>query len=177
MYPFIRMAWQSWRHRSQPLEAFGTHVSRHLCWPWDIDVFRELNNGRALTLYDLGRVPWSRRIGFTAALRREGCAVAVAGASVRYRRRIRVFAAIEMRTRALGWDDRFMYSEQSMWVGGACAGHVLIRSAATAGQGIVPPARLMASMGIEGPSPALPPWVLAWVQADAARPWPPMAGA
>lgn len=175
MYPVARMAFQLWRHRADPsLGLFETHESRHLCWPWDLDVWGELNNGRTLTLYDLGRIPWFRRIGLDPALRREGWQVAVAGASVRWRRRVRAFDRLAMRTRALGWDARFVYIEQSLWRGGECASHVLIRSAASDKGGIVPPARLLAAIGHHEPSPPLPAWVQAWIAADGERPWPPM---
>ena len=177
MYPVLRLAFQLWRHRvDPPLPLDGVHESRHLCWPWDLDVWNELNNGRTLTLYDLGRLPWSRRTGLAAALRGRGWAMAVAGASVRYRRRVRAFDRIAMRSRALGWDDRFFYFEQAMWVRGHCASHVLLRSAATSKAGIVPPAEVLAALGHRGGPPPLPPWVREWIAAEAHRPWPPMAG-
>ena len=75
------------RAGSLPLD--GTHVSRHICWPWDLDLWLELNNGRTLTLFDLGRMPLARRTGLEAALRAHGWGLTVAGVSVRYRRRIR----------------------------------------------------------------------------------------
>jgi hypothetical protein len=40
--------------------------------------------------------------------------MAVAGNSLRYRRRVRAFHRLEMRSRLLGWDARFLYVEQSM---------------------------------------------------------------
>ena len=147
-------------------------MSHHLCWPWDLDLWIELNNGRTLTLYDLGRVPAARRIGVDRALAAQGWSMVVAGASVRYRRRIRAFDRLEMRTRALGWDDRFLYTEQSIWVRGHCANHILVRSAVTGGDGIVAPERLAEVLGL-GKSPDLPDWVRAWIGADATRPWPP----
>lgn len=176
MYPFLRLPWQMWRHRGDPpLGPFGTHVSRHVCWPWDLDFWAELNNGRTLTLFDLGRVPLSSRIGLTAALARRGWGMAVAGAMVRYRRRVRAFARIEMRSRCVGWDRRFLYVEQAMWVRGECTSHALLRMAVTGGAGIVPPAEAMAEVGVDPVSPVLPDWVEAWIAAEQARPWPPMA--
>ena len=69
MYPALRLAWQMIRHhRAAALPVTGTHVSHHLCLPWDIDPWRELNNGRTLTLFDLGRIPLARRTGLIAAL-------------------------------------------------------------------------------------------------------------
>jgi len=179
MYPFIRLPWQMFRHRNDPaLPPFGTHVSQHICWPWDLDFWIELNNGRTLTLYDLGRLPMSKRIGLLDALKDNRWGMSVVGASIRYRRRVVAFDRITMKSRALGWDDKFVYSEQSMWKSnGECASHALYRSAVTGRSGIVPPAQVLAAMGHHGPSPALPPYALAWVEADARRPWPPMADA
>lgn len=179
MYPFIRMGWQFWRHRNDPPLAFtGTHVSEHVCWPWDLDFWRELNNGRALTLYDLGRLPMARRVGLIAVLRREGWGLTVAGSSTRYRRRVRAFDRITMKTRAAGWDARFLYMEQSMWRrDGECASHVLIRAAFTGPEGIVPPRRVAEAAGHDGPDIAPPRWVADWIEADAGRPWPPMQDA
>jgi acyl-CoA thioesterase FadM len=179
MYPVFRLLFQSWRHRADPpLHLTGTHESRHLCWPWDLDIFAELNNGRTLTLYDLGRIPWSRRIGLTSVLRRQRWQVAVAGASVRYRKRIRLFHRIHMKTRALGWDDRFFYVEQSMWLpNGDCASHILIRSAITDRSGIVAPLRVLEAMEVTLSKADLPPWVQGWIEAERLRPWPPMRDA
>ena len=178
MYPVPRLLWQLRRARAlPPLPLLGTHQSEHICWPWDLDVFGELNNGRTLTLYDLGRIPWFGRIGLDKVLRREGWQVAVVGASVRWRRRVHVMERLRMRTRALGWDERFLYSEQSLWkADGECASHILIRAAVSDRNGIVPSARVLAVLGHEGPSPELPAWVRAWVEAEGQRPWPPTGG-
>ena len=174
MYPFLRLGLEYRRaRRLPPLDLFGTHVSRHTCLPWDIDPWMELNNGRTLTLFDLGRVPFARRLGLDGVLRAKGWGMAVAGSSVRYRRRVRAFHRLEMQTRLIVWDARFIYIEQSLWRHGDCTSHILIRSAVTGSRGIVPPADLIGALGHAAESPALPPWAAAWVEADAARPWPP----
>jgi len=176
MYPFMRMAWQLWKHRrAAPLPVTGCHLSRHVCLPWDIDLWCELNNGRTLTLYDLGRIPLALRTGLVGVLRRNGWGLTMAGASVRYRRRVRMFEVVEMRSRLVGWDARFIYIEQSMWqASGDCANHILYRAAITDKGGIVPPGDVARALGIDPTPPAMPEWVAAWIEADAARPWPPM---
>lgn len=180
MYPYARMFKELFKFRNAPaLGVFDTHISHHICWPWDIDPWMELNNGRTLTLYDLGRIPLGQRMGLHKVLKSKGWGLAVAGNTTRYRKRVKMFHRLEMLTRIIGWDARFLYIEQSMWRNGECTSHILIRSAVTgAGErgkgGIVPPAELARAFGIAEESPPLPDWVQAWIAADAARPWPPI---
>ena len=175
MYPLVRFVKEMVKYRSAPrLGVCEAHISTHRCWPWDLDPWVELNNGRTLTLYDLGRIPLASRTGLIGILRNNGWGITVAGNSVRYRRRIKVFDRFTMISRVIGWDARFIYMEQSMWKGGECCNHMLVRSAVTSASGIVPPSEVLATMGRSDPSPSLPEWAKAWIAADAQRPWPPV---
>ncbi|MDU8910740.1 acyl-CoA thioesterase [Aestuariicoccus sp. MJ-SS9] len=179
MYPFPRLLKETLlSRRAVPLTLFETHVSHHICWPWDLDVWMELNNGRTLTLYDLGRIPLAQRTGLLKLLAQERWGLTMAGATVRYRRRVRAFDRIEMRSRLIGWDARFMYLEQSMWkTDGECASHAVYRGAVTGPNGIVPAPQVAEKMGADPVSPPLPDWVRLWLRAEEARPWPPMQDA
>ena len=177
MFPFIRFFKDMYLVRRMPRfeRLTDTHVSHHICWPHDLDGFMELNNGRALTLYDLGRLAMAHRAGLIDLLRREKWGLTMAGSHVRYRRRIRGFERFEMRSRAVCWDDKFTYIEQSMWKrDGECASHVLYRAAMTDKKGIVAPSRALKAMGQDSASPAIPDWIANWIKAEATRPWPPM---
>ena len=176
MYPFVRLTKEILKARRQPpLPLLGTHVSHHVCWPWDIDMFLEMNNGRTLTMYDLNRLPLAARVRLDKALLKNRWGLTMAGATIRWRARIRAFQRFEIRSRALGWDDKFIYLEQSMGLkGDRCAGHIMYRSAVTDKDGIVAPEKVLAAMGQSMPSPPLPDWVEAWIKADSTRPWPPM---
>ncbi len=176
MYPFVRMAKELYIHRNAPdLPLLGTHVSNHMCWPWDLDFWAELNNGRTLTLFDLGRIPLAKRMGLVKADAKNKWGMTVAGVSIRYRQRIRIFHRVEMQSRAIGWDDRFLYLEQSFWNRrGECTTHGLYRMAVTSADGIVHPDTVASEIGHSGERPTLPDWVQAWIAADATRPWPPL---
>ena len=112
--------------------------------------------------------------GLGAVIRQKRWGITVAGSNVRYRRRVRVFHRVEMHSRCIGWDGRFLYMEQSMWRNGECTSHMLLRSAVTSAKGIVSPTEVLAALGQSMDSPALPDWVQAWIAADALRPWPPV---
>ena len=129
---------------------------------------------RSLTLFDLGRIPLAVRTGLAGALRQKRWGITVAGNSVRYRRRVRAFDCVEMHSRCIGWDDRFLYMEQSMWKADHCTSHMLLRSAVTSKAGIVNPSEVLVALGRTAPSPALPDWVKAWIAADTDRLWPPV---
>ena len=174
MYPFIRMAYHIAKHTNAPaLTLDEPHISHHRCWPVDLDLWRELNNGRTLTLYDLGRVQLMRRIGLFSVLKEQGWWLTMAGVTARYRRRVVMFDKFEMRSRAIGHDGRFLLLQQSMWKDGEALSSVLYRAAVVSENGIVPTQEVMAAMGNADWNPQLPDWVAQWGQAENARVWPP----
>ena len=137
-------------------------------------MFLEMNNGRILTLYEFGRFQASVRMGLWALLKERGWGFAVAGTSIRYRRRITPFERYEMRTRIATWDERFVYIEQGMFKrNGDCASHVLFRTAVVKGGRAVPTDEVTAALGITSPRPEPAEWIANWIDAEATRPWPP----
>ena len=174
MYPIVRMIKEFVIHRNAPaLDPLGVHVSHHRCWPQDIDIFMEMNNGRILTILDLGRTVLAQRVGLISALRQNNWSMTMAGVSVRYRKRILPFAKFRTVSRAVTWDDRFFYLDQSIWIGDECAVQALYRSAITHKGKMIDPALVADAMGHTGPKPAAPAWVQNWIDADKTRPWPP----
>lgn len=174
MYPYVRMAKELWKYRNAPrLGILDPHISTHRIWPQDLDPWRELNNGRTLTLFDLGRIPMSLRMGFRDAARAHGWGITVAGNSTRYRRRVTLFTKLTQVSRVVGWDDRFTYIEQSFWNGDDCTSHMLLRSAFISKAGIVPPQTVLCALGQPEVSPPLPDWIADWIGADQNRIWPP----
>lgn len=176
MYPLIRLV-KSYLGASRQSEIGWneTHVSHHICWPWDIDPWGELNNGRTLTLYDLGRVGFTLRVNVSSFMKENKWGFAIAGNTTRYRRRVLAFDRIEMHTKITCWDDRFFYFEQSMWKsGGECANHMLARVAITSAEGIVAPSKFIEAYGQPVENPPVPDWIATWIAAEKQRPWPPI---
>jgi len=136
-------------------------------------VFIEMNNGRILTILDLGRTVLAKRVGLLRTLKENNWGLTMAGASVRYRRRIRPFVKFRAVSRCIGWDDKFFYLDQSIWIGDNCAAQVLYRSAVTDKDGIVKPDRVFAAAGYDEDRPVLPQWAQNWADAESTRIWPP----
>ena len=85
-----------------------------------------------------------------------------------------MFQKIEMQSRMVGFDNKFVYIEQSMWhANGDCANHILVRGAVVKNGKMVPPIDLIHSIDPTAEPAQLPDWVHAWAEADQTRPWPP----
>jgi acyl-CoA thioesterase FadM len=90
-----------------------THAVRFRVWPNDLDTNLHMNNGRYLTLMDLGRVDLMIRTGFFKTILREKWMPVIAGVSMVYRRSLAPFERFTLQTRLVGWDDRWVYMEQT----------------------------------------------------------------
>ncbi|MEM9433318.1 MAG: thioesterase family protein [Pseudomonadota bacterium] len=171
MYPFIRAAAALMRAKGQPkLGALEPLETTHFCMPWDLDFFLELNNGQTLTLYELNRFQLAVRTGLLSAMRRNSWGLTVAGSTIQYRRRVRIFERMKMRVQVVFWDAKFIYMEQSIHVRDVLSSHLLIRTAVTDRNGIVPVETLMQAMATDVPPLEAPDWVASWIEADAERP-------
>jgi acyl-CoA thioesterase FadM len=91
----------------------GPHALRFTVLPNDLDTNFHMNNGRYLTLMDLGRVDMMIRSGLIRAILREKWMPVIAGVSMIYRRSLNPFERYTLETRVIGWDDRWAYLEQT----------------------------------------------------------------
>ena len=179
MYPIVRFMLEMRRARKlPPLKLGETHLTKITCMPWDIDYQLEMNNGRVLTLFDIGRVVMLDRLGVVDGVRKNKWYGTIAGSTIRYRRRITLFQKLEMRSRVIGVDERFNYIEQSLWrmSDGECCAHAVLRVAITTGKGIIPSAEVIEKLGLEFEEMTLPDWVVAWDASEQKRLWPPEKG-
>ncbi len=175
MYPFLRLGWTFFCARKMPpMNPLDMHVSQHRCRLVDCDIFGEMNNGRILTLYEMGRFQAAVRIGLWALIKKHRWGLTVAGTSIRYRKRITPFEKYETRTRIATWDERFVYVEQGMFkMNGECASNVLFRIAVILKGRAVPTQELIKALNITEPRPEPAQWVTNWIDAEATRTWPP----
>lgn len=78
----------------------------------DCDWYGHINNGRYLSLMDLGRIDFGVRSAFYEMSRERGWKPVAAGATIRFRRELRWRARYELVTRCVGWDDDWWFFEQ-----------------------------------------------------------------
>ena len=174
MYPLIRFFTTSIHAAmSKAIELDAVCETSFRCMPWDIDMFFEMNNGRVLTLCDLGRFSLAIRTGLAKALKENSWGLVVAGSTARYRQRVRVFNKITMRTQVVAFDERWFYIVQSMWVKGQPTSSVLLRTGVTSKGKVVPSNEVLDALGATNLMLEPSEWVKSWINSEENRPWPP----
>lgn len=179
MYPYIRFGQTIVNGlvqavKGQRLKLTDTSEIHFRASVTDIDNFFEMNNGRILTLFDLGRTDLTIRTGLGKKLLRHGWGVVVAGSSIQYRKRVRWHDPITIKTRLVGIDARWIYIEQTMWVKGHATSMVLIRAGVTnfATGKVIATDKVLDAIGLSGFEMPPEAWVQAWIEADKLRPYP-----
>lgn len=153
--------------RGPRLRALDESVVPLRVLPSDLDTNLHLNNGRYLTLMDLGRVDLLVRMGVVGEMRRRRWGAVVASAAIRFRRPLNLFQRFELRSRLLCWDDRWFYMEQRFVRAGDTAAVAIVKARFMAADGRrLSPAEVVAATEHAMESPPMPAGVRAWVQAE-----------
>ncbi len=113
---YLRAMWGLWRDGRVPLTSVS--VIRLTTLPTDIDILRHMNNGRYLSLADLGRWDLVVRIGVFARTQQLGWIPLLSQASATFRKSLVLGQRFELQTRMIGTDDRAVLMEQRFVSGG-----------------------------------------------------------
>lgn len=134
-------------------------------WPNDLDFNGHVNNGRFLTLADLGRVDYMLRTGALGIARKHRALPIVADAMAKFRRDLRPFQRFTLESRVVGWDEKWTFLEHRFIVDERVIGVVVIKGVFRNRHGTLPPDLLLKELGQPGDAaPALPAWLLDWHQ-------------
>lgn len=158
----FRLLWVLLTARGRgPLTATGEGRVTLRCWPNDLDTNLHMNNGRYLTIMDLGRVDLILRSGLWPVMRKRKWYPVIASAKVSFRRSINAFETFELTTQVIGWDEKWLYIEHRMEREGKVAAQAFIKSLFLCPDGKVPVAELIAAMDHDGTSPEMDPEIVA----------------
>ena len=130
----------------------------------DCDSYLHVNNGRYLSLMDIGRINHSGRCGLIGLWRRTGWKPVAGGATIRFRRELRIGARYTLRTRLVGWDEGWSFWEQVFErADGALAARAYAKVAMLDSDGSrLRSAQVIEALGGAVKSPPLPEGVLSW---------------
>lgn len=154
------------RLRPKRLTPFDTSLIYLRIWPNDLDAFGHVNNGRFLTLMDLGRLDLILRTGLLRQGLKRGWTPVLAGASIRFRKTLGLFEKVEVRTRVLGWDESWFFLEQTLYSHGDEVAMAYLRGVFVKKNKKIAVIDLLKTIGWESASPILPESLLSWIQSE-----------
>jgi len=174
---WLRLIWYlltAWRRPK--LEA-TQEVSRltFRVWPTDLDLSLHMNNGRYLTLMDLGRLDFMVRSGLWRPLLKHRWTPIASGIAIRFRRELMMFNKVHLETRLMTWSDVTVVMEQILrFADGPRQGQVASRALFKGGlydrrtKAFITIARLMHEIGVDVAPPPMTTDVEAFLRSDEA---------
>jgi acyl-CoA thioesterase FadM len=153
---FVRIPLLALRQRFRPLPRIGVLDEdriRMRVWPNDIDFNFHLNNSRYLSCMDYGRIHMMAANGILEHALRGRWMPLVGSVDITYRRSLDLFAAFELSTRTLCWDDKWVYMEQSFHSKAGLAAVAWVKGLFRGKQGNIPPQSIidLVSPGLSSP--------------------------
>jgi acyl-CoA thioesterase FadM len=164
---YLRLLWTLLRAPFKPRIALGDTIELKLrVWPNDLDVNGHMNNGRYMTITDLAIIEYFSRSGFLRVMLTKGWRPMLGGSMISFRRGLESFKAYTLRFSMLCWDERWSYMRFEFVQAGQtmAVGHA--KGAIVGRRGIVSSSETLDALGLSATSPAFPPSVQAWVEAE-----------
>ena len=156
------------RRRIDPL---GEARVRFTVLPHDCDLNFHLNAGRYVSFMDVARMDLIGRVRLLGPLLRRGWRPVMGGCIIRFRRSVMPFERFSIRSRLVGWDEKWFYIEhivENKDDAFCAAGHV--RTLIRGKSGNVAPSDVFALLDIKDTtSPPLPDFVANWRELEENR--------
>ncbi len=151
-----------------PLHATGVSRIRLRTLPTDLDLLGHMNNGRYLSLFDLGRWDLLVRTGLARVMKERGWYAVVASETITFRKSLNLWQAFDVESRMIGHDDKSVYLEHRAVVDGELYARVIVRSRILRRSGgPVRHEEVLAALGSPEGIPSVDGWISQWAAASA----------
>ncbi len=145
------------RFSSKRIDILGQTSLNYRVWYTDQDLFMHLTNSRYLSFADLGTINWIMRTGYWKQLRKRGWYPVINTQIVSVGRMLKAPQAFEVKTRITGWTDTYVGLEHQFVRNGRVHAEVsVVAQFASFDKTRVTPQDVLATQGVETPSPDLP---------------------
>lgn len=118
------------------------------------------------SLSDLGRLDFSVRTGLFAVVRSHRWTMPIGAAALRFHRPLRLFNTCGLRTRIVGWDEKWGYMETIFTRDGQVVATVVAKATIRGREGTIPPKKLLELLGVDREPLPVPEHIRRWVQAE-----------
>ena len=156
-----------WLKAGKPIKSYNQEFRISLrSWITDCDRNIHVNTARYFVYMELARFDLSLRSGLYNFCYGNKIAPLVMGAKITYRREIKPFKKIEVVTKILGFDNRFMYFKQKILSSAGVHSLGYLRIALYKDGKFYPPEKLLHDLDVSFVNSPLPQDVQMWIEAD-----------
>lgn len=142
--------------------------------PNDLDFNMHMNNGRYLTVMDLGRFDLVLRAGLLQIMMKQKSVPILGSATIRYRLPLTPFQSYELHTRIVSWDNKWAYMEQRFIIAdggpknGAIAAVALVKGSFydQKNKRTVPTKDVLSLAGLAVETPEIPEHIVEWQKSE-----------
>ncbi|MFJ2552304.1 acyl-CoA thioesterase [Microbacterium sp. NPDC087591] len=157
--------------RGKTLDPNAVGSIRLTTLPTDIDILRHMNNGRYLSLFDLGRWDLLIRTGLFDAMNARGWYAVVSSETVTFRKSLELWQRFDVQSRFVGHDEKALFLEHRAVVDGEVYAKVIVRARMLRRSGgTVSHEELFGALGKPEGLPEIDEWIHDWAAASALPP-------
>ncbi len=152
------------RKRGAPIDPNAVSRIRLTTLPTDLDLVGHMNNGRYLSLFDLGRFDLLVRTGLWDLMNERGWYPVVANSTITHRKSLVLWQRFIVESRVIGADERAVYLEHRAVVKGEVYARLYVRGRfLRKSGGVLPVAEIYGALGVD-PATVPPPaeWLQRW---------------
>jgi len=148
--------------KPRKLSLLDTSVLTGRVWPTDLDNNLHMNNGRYLTLMDLGRFDLVARAGFMPSILKNHWFPVLGAARISYFRPLRPFRTYILKTQLVAWDEKWLYLRQEFESEGKLCARAYVQGLFLGSKGKASTKDLFAVVGFTEDPPPFPEDLAEW---------------
>jgi acyl-CoA thioesterase FadM len=125
-----------------------------------------VNNGRVLTMLDLGRFKLLHDTNLLKPTLKRKWFPVLGSAKIHFLRPLFCWQKLDMHTKVVFWDEKWIYLEQSIYVKDKLKATAILKAAFLSKQGLVLPQQIIDLMPSPPEKPEMPRKLQAWLHAE-----------
>lgn len=154
------------RRRLHPLAESIVHLT---VWPNDLDLNMHMNNGRYLTVMDLGRLDLLIRSGLAGEAFRRRWQPLVGGVNIHYRYSLAPFQRYRLHSKVVAWDEKWFFIEQRFTRGNRLIAVAHVKALFRGHGRNISPKEILKAAHVNIDPPEVPAKIQAWLKMDETR--------
>lgn len=135
-------------------------------WPFDLDMNLHVNNGRYLTMMDLGRIHLTALSGILLPSIKKGWMPVLGSAKIHYLKPLNLFNRFQMQTQVVYWDEKWIYLEQKFFHKDILCATALVKALFTSKTGKIPPDKIIHTFNQSVERPDIPENIRNWIACE-----------